>query len=386
MSSWPQFDVDQINAVVKTLEEGKVNAWTGKDVANFERKFAQRFQTKHAIALANGSVTLNLALECLKLKPGDEVIVSPRSFVASASCVLLYGATPIFADVDRDSQNITDDTIARLITSKTKGIIPVHLAGWPCDMPKIMDLANANKLWVIEDCAQAHGARINGTPVGNFGDFGSYSFCQDKIMTTGGEGGMLTTENTELWANAWSYKDHGKNYDTVFNKSHPTGFRWLHEGLGTNLRMPGISAAIGAVQVDKLDKWLIARQQNAEILTQATAQIPLLRTPVPEAGLQHAWYRFYTFIRPEMLAANWSRDRIIQEISNCGFPAFSGSCSEIYLEKVFVERGIGPSKRLPIARELGETSLAFLVDPTITHDQTLALANCITDICKKASK
>jgi len=384
MRKWPYFDDDQIYAVVKTLKSGKVNAWTGTDVADFEANFAKYFGSKHAIALANGSVTLNLALQCLDLQPGDEVIVSPRSFVASASCVLLFGAIPVFADVDKDSQNITVETIAPLLTKKTKGIIPVHLGGWPCDMIGIMALAKKHDLWVIEDCAQAHGAKIDGIPVGSFGNFGSYSFCQDKIMTTGGEGGMLVTEDPNLWAKAWSFKDHGKNHDTVFHKTHPPGFRWLHESLGTNYRMTGLSAAIGNVQLEKLDGWSETRRNNAQILAQTATEIPLLRTPMPENRMHHAWYRFYTFIRPEKLARGWTRDRIIQEISDRGFSAFSGSCSEIYLEKIFTDRGLGPEQSLPVAKELGLTSLAFLVDPTVDQDQIQALGLCLKDVCQKA--
>ncbi|MCV6824501.1 MULTISPECIES: DegT/DnrJ/EryC1/StrS family aminotransferase [Halocynthiibacter] len=385
MQKWPHFSQDEIDAVTEVLASGKVNAWTGPYVKDFENAFAAHFGVNHAIAAMNGSVTLNLALRTLGIQPGDEVIVTPRSFVASASCLLLFGAIPVFADVDPDSQNITPETVAPLITDKTKGIIPVHLAGWPCDMASFMELANEHNLWVIEDCAQAHGARIGDSHVGSFGDFGSFSFCQDKIMTTGGEGGMLVCQDEELWKSAWSYKDHGKNYDTVFNTNHPPGFRWLHENLGTNYRMPGIAAAIGSAQLKKLDDWVAHRTKISMILADATQNLDVLRTPLPTETMTHAFYRFYAFVRPEALATGWSRDRIIKEVSDKGFPIFSGSCSEIYREKMFRDRGFAPKEPLPVARELGETSLAFLVDPTVTEDAANALAECLTAVCTKAT-
>jgi dTDP-4-amino-4,6-dideoxygalactose transaminase len=324
-------------------------------------------------------------MHVLNLNPGDEVIVTPRSFIASASSVMLTGGIPIFADIDPVTQNLTAETIAPHITPRTRGIIPVHLGGWPCDMDAIMDLARAHDLWVIEDCAQAHGAMIGDRHVGTIGTFGSYSFCQDKIMTTGGEGGLLLTNDDALWSKVWSYKDHGKGYDTVFNKSHPPGFRWLHDsGPGTNLRMTGPSAALGRVQLKRLNDWRAHRTANAELLANALSSCPAFRVPVPSQGLTHAYYRFYAFARPEALASGWSRDRIIAEIADAGFPAFSGSCSEIYLEETFTKNGLGPTHRLPVARELGETSLAFLIDPAWSQDDIGRLAQCILDVGNRA--
>ncbi|MDJ0993790.1 MAG: DegT/DnrJ/EryC1/StrS family aminotransferase [Dinoroseobacter sp.] len=382
---WPHFDDAQVEAVAALLRSGKVNAWTGSEVRAFEEEYAAALDVSHAIAFANGSVSLNTALAALGLAPGDEVIVTPRSFVASASCVLLFGATPVFADIDPDSGNLTSETIAACITPKTKGIIPVHLGGWPCDMTGIMEIAAAHELWVVEDCAQAHGAMIDGRPVGTFGDFGSFSFCQDKILTTGGEGGLLVTNDTALWKFAWSYKDHGKDYDRVFATEHPPGFRWLHAHLGTNLRMTGMSAALGRIQLRRLPEWHSDRARNADILVRAFRDCPVLRTPLPDADLTHAWYRFYTYVRPERLASGWSRDRIMTEVQAAGFPVFSGSCPEIYLESVFSGK-IGRQARLPVARELGETSLAFLVDPTWSEDEMGALVQVALPILEAATE
>ncbi|WP_170447948.1 DegT/DnrJ/EryC1/StrS family aminotransferase [Ruegeria arenilitoris] len=386
MQMWPIYDQEQIDAVAQVLASGKVNAWTGPDVRAFEAEYCAYTGAKHAIAMANGTVTLDAAMLGLGLQPGDEVIVTPRSFIASASSVMLAGGVPVFVDVDPDTQNITPETIAPTITPRTRGIIPVHLGGWPCDMDGIMDLARAHDLWVIEDCAQAHGAMIGDRHVGTIGTLGSFSFCQDKIMTTGGEGGLLLTDDSDLWSRIWSYKDHGKGYNTVFNTEHPPGFRWLHDsGPGTNLRMNGPSAALGRIQLKRLDAWRAHRTANADILHKALAACPAFRVPMPPDGVTHAFYRFYAFVRPETLAPGWSRDRIIAEIAEAGFPAFSGSCSEIYLEKTFTSRGLGPKEPLPVARELGETSLAFLVDPAWSTENVARLAKVIVDVGQKAT-
>jgi dTDP-4-amino-4,6-dideoxygalactose transaminase len=385
MGGWPVYTDEEIDAVTGVLRSGKVNAWTGPDVFAFETEYCDYTGAAHAIAMANGSVTLDTALRILDIQPGDEVIVTPRSFVASASCVLLAGGIPVFADIDPDSQNITPETIAPLITSRTVGILPVHLAGWPCDMDGILALARAHNIWVIEDCAQAHGAMIGERHVGTLGDFGSYSFCQDKIISTGGEGGMLLTDNPELWSRAWSFKDHGKGYATVFEKDHLPGFRWLHDsGPGTNLRMAGPSAAIGRIQLSRLAETRAHRTRNALTLAEILSGSSALRVPVPPQSLTHAYYRFYAFVRPEAMADSWSRDRILAEIAEAGLPAFSGSCSEIYKEAMFRDRGLGPDKPLPVARQLGETSLAFLVDTTWEQERIIELAEKVVSIADRS--
>ncbi len=385
MGGWPVYTDEEIDAVTGVLRSGKVNAWTGPDVFAFEAEYCDYTGAAHAIAMANGSVTLDTALRILDIQPGDEVIVTPRSFVASASCVLLAGGIPVFADIDPDSQNITPETIAPLITSRTVGILPVHLAGWPCDMDGILALARAHNIWVIEDCAQAHGAMIGERHVGTLGDFGSYSFCQDKIISTGGEGGMLLTDNPDLWSRAWSFKDHGKGYATVFEKDHQPGFRWLHDsGPGTNLRMAGPSAAIGRIQLSRLAETRAHRTRNALTLAEILSGSKALRVPVPPQSLTHAYYRFYAFVRPEAMADSWSRDRILAEIAEAGLPAFSGSCSEIYKEAMFRDRGLGPDKPLPVARQLGETSLAFLVDTTWEQERIIELAEKVASIADRS--
>ncbi|WAM54026.1 DegT/DnrJ/EryC1/StrS family aminotransferase [Vreelandella venusta] len=377
-SPWPSFTLEEAQAVQDVLLSNRVNYWTGQECIEFEKEFAQFAETKHAIALANGTNALDLALIGLGIgqKEHEEVIVTSRTFVASASCIANVGAVPIFADIDRDSQNITAATVAEKITPRTRAIVAVHLAGWPCEMQELMALAEQYGLYVIEDCAQAHGARYQGRSVGGIGHVGCWSFCQDKIMTTGGEGGMVTTNDSALWKRMWAYKDHGKSWDAVYLHEHPPGFRWLHDTFGTNWRMTEMQAVIGRIQLKRMPEWSAIRQSNAQRIWQAALECKGLR--VPAFGLamvsgslrqdtQHAAYKCYVFIDSHQLRTSWDRDRILSEINLRGVPCFSGSCSEVYLEKAFLNAGWQPQNNLPVAQELGQTSLMFLCHPTLSQ-------------------
>ena len=383
---WPSFGPDQIEAASAVLASGKVNAWTGNETKAFEQEFAEWSGSSYAIAMANGSLALSAAYLAVGLSHLDELITSPRSFIATASSAVLLGVKPVFADVDPNSGAITPDTIAPLITPRTKAIAVVHLGGWPADMPGICDLARAHGIAVIEDCAQSHGARINDQSVGTFGDVAAWSFCQDKIMTTAGEGGMVNTSRPDLWDAMWSFKDHGKSHDLVFGRDHPPGFRWLHERFGSNFRLTEFQSAIGRIQLQSLPEWTAIRTRNAYVLVKELSDLSSVRVPLPMNNLTHAWYKFYAFVQPEGLAEGWSRDRILFEINALGYPAFSGSCSEIYLEKCFQYVGLAPPERLPVARELGETSLMFLVHPTITLQHMLAYAKAVRSVVKRACR
>lgn len=383
---WPHFENDEVEAVRAILLSGKVNYWTGNEGREFEREYAAASGTQHAVAVSNGTMALELALAAHGIGSGDEVVTTPRTFIATASSVIMRGAKPIFADVDRDSQNITAASIERVLTSRTRAIIPVHLAGWPCEMDLIMELARARNLVVIEDCAQASGATYRGRPVGSLGHAGAFSFCQDKIITTGGEGGMLTVSDASVWSRAWSFKDHGKSYDAVYLRQHPPGFRWLHESFGTNWRMTEIQAAIGRLQLRKLPTWMARRAANAAMLCAGLQGLSALRIPRPPEHLRHAWYKFYAFLDPAALKSGWSRDRIMTDIAAAGVPCFSGSCSEIYLEKAFDQPGYRPTERLPVARELGETSLMFLVHPTLGEEHMSRTVDTVRKVCAAAAR
>ena len=387
LSPWPAYSPEEVEAVAGVLRSGRVNYWTGDEGRQFEREYAAWCGSSHAVALTNGTLALDVALRALGIGPGDEVIVTPRTFIASASCVMNAGAVPVFADVDPDSGNLSPATIAPLLGPRTKAIIPVHLAGWPCDMTAIMALADSREIAVIEDCAQAHGALHRGRSVGTFGRIGAWSFCQDKIITTGGEGGMVTTDDRALWSAMWSFKDHGKSWEAVYERQHPPGYRWLHESMGTNWRMLEMQAAIGRIQLRKLEEWVAARTRNAEALAEiCDRHADVVRTPRPEAADRHAYYRFYAYVDPDALAEGWSRDRIVAEMEARGAPAFQGSCSEVYLEKAFDGSPSRPAQRLPVARRLGETSLMLLTHPTIRPEEQDRVCAALDDVLAAAAR
>jgi dTDP-4-amino-4,6-dideoxygalactose transaminase len=385
-NSWPSFTQEEADAVSNVLLSNKVNYWTGEQGKKFEKEFAKWCEVNYAVAVANGTTALDLALKALGVGKGDEVIVTPRSFIATVSCVVNAGATPIFADVDLKSGNISAQTIKKVLSNKTKAIICVHLTGMPCDMDDIMHLAQEKKLFIVEDCAQAHGAKYKGMSVGSIGDIGCYSFCQDKIITTGGEGGMVVTNNEELWRKIWSYKDHGKSYKLVYEVKHPLGFRWLHDSFGTNWRMTEMQSAIGRIQVRRMDSWNQRRKDNAQEILKVCAEFEsLIRLPEISKDIDHAWYKLNVFVRPKGLKEGWSRNRIIIEINKLGIPCLSGSCPEIYLEKAFDVK-FRPQERLPNAKELGENTLEFLVHPTLTSTNMRNTCKAIRSVMELASR
>lgn len=383
-SPWPSFTEQEADAVRDVLMSNKVNYWTGSECREFEKEFAAWTGTHYAIALANGTAALEVALHALGIGPGDEVVVTPRTFIASVSCVVNVGATPVFADIDPDSGNLSSETIADVLTPHTRAVICVHLAGWPCDMDAIMQLAERHGLKVIEDCAQAHGARYKGRSVGSIGHVGAWSFCQDKIMTTGGEGGMVTTNDEVLWRSMWSHKDHGKSWEAVYERQHPPGFRWLHESFGTNWRMTEMQAVIGRIQLGRMSAWHGERVRNANRIWEAARALHGLRVPDIPEHVEHAAYKCYVYVEPQALKPGWNRDRIMHEINARGVPCYSGSCSEVYREKAFDDVDWRPVQPLPIARELGETSLMFLVHPGITSEQMQLTTSGLIEVMQLA--
>lgn len=379
---WPSFTEKEADAVKNILLSNKVNYWTGQECREFEKEFASFSCTKYAVALANGTVALDVALKALQIGAGDDVIVTSRTFLASASSIVTAGANPIFADVELDSQNISRRTIEAVLTPNTKAIICVHLAGWMCDMDPIMQLASEKGLYVIEDCAQAHGAKYKGKPAGSIGHIAAWSFCQDKIMTTGGEGGMVTTNDEILWKKMWSYKDHGKSYDSVYNKQHPPGFRWLHDSFGTNWRMMEMQAVIGRIQLTYMPDWTKNRIENADKILKAFDHSNYFTVNRPTDDYLHAQYKCYVQVNINALPSGWSRDRIMQFINAEGVPCYSGSCSEVYLEHAFDNTNWRPKERLKNAQQLGETSLMFLVHPTLSEDNIKKTVDVIEKLKK----
>ncbi|PSU97721.1 DegT/DnrJ/EryC1/StrS family aminotransferase [Photobacterium kishitanii] len=384
-SPWPYFTEQEAEAVSSTLLSNKVNYWTGNECREFEKEFAAWVGCEYAVALSNGTLALDVALKAINIGENDDVIVTSRTFLASVSCIVTAGANPVFADVDLNSQNITAETIKAVITPNTKAIIVVHLAGMPAEMDDIMTLAKKHNLYVIEDCAQAHGAKYKGRAVGTIGHIGAWSFCQDKIITTGGEGGMVTTNDKALWNAMWSYKDHGKSYDAIYNKDHTPGFRWLHESFGTNWRMLEMQAVIGRIQLTRMVDWTAKRQANGLAIDKAVLDLAIARCVDVPNYIEHAEYKHYIFIQPDLLKSGWTRDRIINAINDQGVPAYQGSCSEVYLEKAFENTDWRPKQLLVNAIELGETSLMFLVHPTLTADEITKTCNVIRSVLLEAS-
>lgn len=378
-SKWPTYNDKMIDNVVKILKSGKVNQWTGSKVYEFEKKFSEYFGIDHSIAIFNGTVALELCLKAIDLKNEDEVIVSSRTFIASAFCINTCKGIPVFVDVDKNSQNITLFNIKKAVTDKTKAVILVHLAGWPCELEEIVNWCHSQNIFIIEDCAQAHGAKYNNKYVGTWGDINAWSFCQDKIISTGGEGGMVTTNNHQLFLKAWSYKDHGKNYEkTIGAISSPVKsgiFRWVHDSIGTNWRMTEIQASIGIDSLDNLQEWIEIRRNNSKIFNEILKDCKLIRIAIPDDKYYHSYYKYYCFIKPKFLKENYSRDDIIVELNTKGIPCFQGTCGEIYLEKAY-----DLNLNLPITKSLSETSLMFLVDPTYTSTTIREIALKIKEV------
>lgn len=384
-SPWPDFDAEEKQAVLEVLDSNRVNYWTGQKGREFEIAFAAYFETDYAVAVTNGTVALDLAWHALDLPKGSEVIVTSRTFIASISSIVLAGLTPVFADVDLDSQNITVETISPHINANTSAILCVHLAGWPCEMDDILALAKKHDLRVVEDCAQAHGAKYKGKPVGGLGDIAAWSFCQDKIMTTAGEGGMVTTNSKELWEKVWSFKDHGKSWSAIYEKEHPPGFRWLHESFGTNWRMMEIQSVVGLKQLEKMPDWTAKRVKYSQQILATAKKFPALRVPTLPDSIEHAFYKCYTFVEPSELNPGWDRDKIIDEINQLGVPCFSGSCSEVYKEKAFDNTNFRPQKALTNAIQLGQSSLMFLVHPSLQQAEIDKCCEVLSDVMTKAS-
>lgn len=374
---WPQHETDEIAAVMRVLESGQVNSMVhGDQTRQFEAEFAAFCGAPHAIAVSNGTVALELALRALSIGPGDEVILPSRSFFASAACIVAVGAMPVFADIDPVSNTIDPQSARRMLTGRSRAILCVHLAGWPCDMDALRNLADEKGLWLVEDCAQAHGARFHGRPVGGLGDAAAFSFCTDKIMSTGGEGGMLLLRDEAHWKRAWAYKDHGKNPDKFFAPAASSGFRYLHDSFGSNGRMTEMQAAIGRTQLAKLPGWLTRRRRNAEVLMRLLHADSAVEVPVIPDHVGHAFYRLYVTIAADRLGEAGTAPAI-DRMARMGMPVGSGSCADMTREAAFAGLDVRRDGSLPVAQDLGRRSIAFPVDHLLDDEDMRRLANCL---------
>lgn len=351
-NTWPTFTEKEIKVANKVIASGKVNYWTGIYCKKFELNFKKKFGLKHTISVANGSLALDAAVNVLNLKKNDEVIVTPRSYVSSASCVQKTSAKIRFVDVDLNTQNISIDEIKKNINSNTRLIICVHLAGWPCDIEKIKKIIGKRNIRIIEDCSQAHGAMINGKYAGSMGDISVWSFCNDKIISTLGEGGMISCKSDNLFKKIWAYKDCGKNLDKVLKKNKNNLFKWIHDFDGTNLRMTEIQAAVGNVQLEMLDNMIRKRSKNSSLIWKNILKSENIFAPIIPKNILHAGYRCYLFAKNKN-----TRNRFITHLNKNGIDANQGSCPEIYREKRFSR--YNNYKVLKNAKKLGDISVSL---------------------------
>ena len=382
-SRWPFYTSKDVREVSKVLKSNNVNYWTGFEGKKFEKEFASYIKSKYAIAVSNGTVALELALHAINIRENDEVIVTPRSYIASVSCVVNKRAIPVFADIDLCSQNILPSSIEKKITNKTKAIICVHLAGWPCEMDEINKIAKKRNLVVIEDCSQAHGAKYKDKFVGSLGDIGTFSFCNDKIMNTLGEGGIITTSSKKYWKRIWEYKDHGRDWYKSNLKYNDNKFKWIVNSFGSNYRLTEAQSLVGRIQLRKLNKWIDIRNKNAKEIEKTCFKFNFIRKIKRPKYVKHAFYRYYIFVENNKLDKRWDRDKIISELKKLDVKCFQGSCPEIYLEKPFNKKIYKPNKRLVNAKKLGELGIAFLVHPTITKKELLKTCKSIEKVFSK---
>jgi dTDP-4-amino-4,6-dideoxygalactose transaminase len=379
--AWPVLGEAEIDAADRVLRSGRLSYWTGSEGRALEREYADHLGRRHSVAVANGTLALELALRAFGIGPGAEVVVPARTFIATASCVVAVGATPVVADIDPLSGNLTAQTVAAVLTQRTAAVIPVHLAGWPVDLDPIMTLARQHGFTVIEDCAQAHGGMYKGRPVGSIGHAAAFSFCQDKVITSG-EGGLLALDDQEAYVRAWEYKDHGKSLAKLSDPGfvgRSTSFKWIHDSFGSNFRLPEVEAAMVRTQLAALAGIHARRTHNASLLAAGIADLHGLVVPMVPQGSEHAFYRLQAYTVPEVLAAGWTRDRITAAIAAEGVPCQYGTCAEIYREGAFTTASLGPAARLPGAERAHETSLALLVHPTVTDD---AIRDAVTAVRK----
>jgi len=388
LPAWPSPGEQELAAVTGVIRSGKLNYWTGTEGRSLEHEYAALLGRAHGVAVANGTLALELALRAFSIGAGDEVVVPSRTFIATASAVVAVGATPVVCDVDADSGNLTATTVASVISARTRAVIPVHVGGWPVDMDPLLALAGARGLVVIEDCAQAHGGAYRGRPVGSLGGHAAaFSFCHDKIVPAG-EGGLLVLDDAAAYERAWAYKDHGKSLAKVRDAENGTGgatsFRWLVDSFGSNWRIDEFSAAMARSGMRSLPEWHEVRTANALRLASALAAVPGLRVPLPADDTQHAFYRLYAYVRPEALAPGWDRNRIARSVVAEGVPCQYGTCAEIYREQAFVDARLAPETRLPGAAHLHEVSLAFPVHPTLSDVDIDDIASAVRSVMEVA--
>ena len=363
--NWPNFSKDLVSKVGKILSSGKINYTNGQYGKKFEKEFSKFVGNKYSIAICNGTAALEVAIKSLKLPKNSEIIVTARSFFASAACIVNTGHIPIFADIDLLTQNISIHDIKKKISKKTKAIICVHLAGIPCNMHDIKKLGNKNKIKIIEDCAQAHGASLDNKQVGSFGDVSTWSFCNDKIISTLGEGGMISTNNKKIYDFCKTYINHGS---VLQNKKNSEKFIYNKDYFGTNLRITEIQSIAGLEQLKNLKKVQIKREKMSKSYFHIISKYQnYIYSYFPSRNIKCAWYRFYFFLKTDVKDYQKIRFKIIKNLKRNNLKCFTGSCPEIYLEKSFKKLKNFKVTRLINSKILGQTSIALDINHTLTY-------------------
>lgn len=377
---WPSYTKQEIKKVTEVIKSGKVNYWTGNEVKSFEKEFSNFIGNKYSIAVCNATLALEASLLALNIGKGDEVITTPRSYNASASCILRVGAKPVFADIDIETQNISARDIKKKISNKTKAIICVHLGGTPCDILEIKKSIKKKGIKLIEDCSQAHGAKYENKYVGSFSDIAVWSFCNDKIISTIGEGGMISTNNKKLFYKLWSLKEIGKDFKKSNTKFLPK-FKWTHDHIGANLRMTEVQAAVGRIQLKNLNHMVNTRRKLAKIIIDFLEKNKLFFTFKLNKKYFSSFYRLYFFLDKKKLSKKLNREKIIKSLRKDGNDVSVGSCPEIYLEKSFSK--ILKKKIIsPNAQYLSKISLAYSFSHLTSKKEIYQFLNSIKKISK----
>ncbi len=345
----PLLGAEEFKAVKRVMESGILAH--GPEVEAFEKEFAEYIGVKHAVAVANGTAALDIALKAIGVGPGDEVITTPFTFIATSNAVLFQGAKPVFADIDPETYNLDPDNVLEKITSKTKAIIVVHLYGHPAEMKAFKEIAEDHSLYLVEDSAQAHGAEYNGVKAGSMGDVGAFSFYPTKNMTTG-EGGMITTNNDEIARKARLLRNHGQSE------------KYLHVILGYNLRMTSIAAAIGRVQLKKLDEFNEKRRRNAVELTREIKTIKGLKPPVEKSYAKHVYHQYVVWVGEEYPL---TRDELRKHLLEKGIGTAVHYPRPIFQQPLYKKLGY-PQNICPNSIEASKHVLSIPVHPALSSE------------------
>ena len=396
LPDWPQIPEEGIEAVAEVLRSGKINYWTGEQTRLFEAEFAALHEAAEALAVANGTLALELAVRSFGIGPGDEVIVPSRTFIATAGAVVAAGATPVIADIDPQTNALTPLSVAARLTPRTRAVIAVHVGGYPAPVAELRELTDQMDLVIIEDCAQAEGARYSGHAIGTAAHASCFSFCTDKILPLGEGGVICYTEGlrqSAAYLQAWAYRDHGHVFGRAQNtrvQERSSQFKYLSDHFGTNARMPEVQGALARVMLRHVSAWHIQRTRNAEVLCGELADFAPAFSPVvlPASrraqGSEHAYYRLYFRLDPTALAPGWDRDRVIDAIAAEGAPVQFGSCALIGREQALLTLGAPRDEDLPGALCANEQSLAFFVHPTLTEADMADIAGAARKVLQKA--